>query len=316
MKAVTYSRYGGPEVLRLTEVPQPQPAGDEVLVKLHAVGLNLSDWETLRGKPLYSRIGGPFKPAKHILGSDIAGTVTATGPDVTLFQPGDRVFADILYRKGGFAEYVCVPEKELAPIPDGLSFEQAAALPQSAAIAWQGIKEKGLAGPGKRVLVNGAGGGTGMFAIQLAKLLGAEVTGVDNAEKQEFMRSVGADHVMDYRREDYTRSGAYDLVLDLAAYRSMRDYRRVVAPEGRYLLVGGSMRTLLGVALLGPMSRKHIRVLAVRLGVQHALPLAELCRDGSVSVAVDRRFALEEVPEALRYLGEGHAKGKILITVD
>ena len=319
MKAVVYTRYGPPHVLRMTDLDTPMPRDDEALVRVRAVSLNLSDWETLRGKPLYSRIGGPLRPRHHILGSDIAGRVEAVGSGVSRVRPGDDVFADILGRMGGFAEFVCVPETALARMPEGLTYEQAASLPQAGAIALQGIMEKGQVQPGQSVLINGAGGGSGMFATQLAKLRGAEVTGVDNAEKLDFMRSVGADHVIDYRREDFTRTGrTYDLVLDLAAYRSGFAYARSLSPGGRYFCVGGSVPTLLQVLLIGSLlgrdAGKRIRVLAVRLGVQHLAPLVELCQTGKVSAVIDRRYPLSQVPEALRYLGDGHAKGKVVIT--
>ena len=190
MKAVVYTRYGSPDVLRFTDVEKPTPKDNEVLVKVQAVSLNRSDWEALQGKPAYARIMGPLRPRHHILGSDIAGRVEATGRATTRFQPGDEVFADILSSMGGFAEYVCVPERALAPMPAGMTYEQAAALPQAGVIALQGIWEKGQVQPGQKVLINGAGGGSGMYAIQLAKLRGAEVTGVDNPEKLEFMRSL------------------------------------------------------------------------------------------------------------------------------
>jgi NADPH:quinone reductase-like Zn-dependent oxidoreductase len=320
MKAVVYTRYGDPDVLRLTDADTPVPGDGQVLVKVHAVSLNASDWEALRGKPLYARIGGPFRPRHHILGSDIAGRVAATGRDVTRFKPGDDVFADILRYMGGFAEYVCVPQAALAPIPVGLTCEQAVALPQAGAIALQGIRDTGQVRPGQKVLINGGGGGSGMYAVQLAKLDGAEVTGVDNAEKLEFMRSLGADHVIDYAREDFTRNGrGYDLILDLAAYRPASAYWRSLLPGGRYLYVGGSVATLLQVLTIGPVigraGRKSIRLLAVRLGVQHLGPLVELIRAGKITTVIDRRFALSEVPAALRYLGEGHAKGKVVVTV-
>jgi NADPH:quinone reductase-like Zn-dependent oxidoreductase len=320
MKAIVYARYGPPDVLRLTDVETPVPGDDEVLVKVHAVSLNASDWEVLRGKPLYARIGGPFRPRHHILGSDIAGRVEAVGRNATLFRPGEDVFADILSHMGGFAEYVSVPQSALARMPAGMSYEDAAALPQAGAIALQGIRDKGEVRPGQKVLVNGAGGGSGMYAVQLAKLHGAEVTGVDNAEKQEFMRSLGADHVIDYAREDFTRNGrAYDLILDLAAHRSAFASKGALAPGGRYLLVGGSAARLLQVLLVGPLigraGRRKVRVLAVRLGAQHVAPLAELCQAGKIVTVIDRRYPLSEVPEALRYLGEGHAKGKVVIIV-
>jgi len=318
MKAVVYTRYGPPDVLSLTDIPKPEPKANEVLVKIHAVSLNRSDWETLIGKPLYARFAGPFRPSRHVLGSDIAGRVEATGPQATQFQPGQDVFADILISKGGFAGYVCVAESALAPMPEGLSYEEAASLPQAGAIAQQGILEKVKAG--QQVLINGAGGGTGMYAIQLAKLNGAEVTGVDNAEKQDFMRSLGADHVIDFTREDFTRNGrGYDLILDLAAYHQPSAYRRALKPGGRYMLVGGSMSSLFQVLLFGSLTGrregKKVRVLGVRQGVRQLTPLVELCQAGKVKTVIDRRFPLEQVPEALRYLGEGHAKGKIIVTI-
>ena len=320
MKAVVYTRYGSPDVLRLADVESPVPGGNQVLVKVHAVSLNASDWEVLRGKPLYSRIGGPFRPKHSVLGSDIAGRVEATGGDAKLFQPGDDVFADILSYMGGFAEYVCVPETALERMPAGMSYDEAAALPQAGAIALQGIDEKGKARSGQKVLINGAGGGSGMYAVQLARLRGAEVTGVDNAEKLEFMRSLGADHVIDYERENFTSNGrAYDLILDVAGYRSAFAYKRALAPGGRYLYVGGSVSTLLQALFVGPMigrrEGKKIRLLQVRLGVQHIAPLVELCQAGKITTIIDRRYPLSEAPEALRYLGEGHAKGKVVITV-
>jgi NADPH:quinone reductase-like Zn-dependent oxidoreductase len=321
VKAVVYTRYGSPDELRLTDVPTPSPGDDEVLVRVHAVSLNGSDWEGLRGKPLYSRFGGLFRPRRHVLGSDIAGRVETVGREATRFQPGDDVFADILGQLGGFAEYVCVPEKSLAPMPSGMTYDEAAALPQAGAIALQGIRDKGRVEAGQHVLVNGAGGGSGMYAVQLAKLDGAEVTGVDNAEKLEFVRSLGADHVIDYRREDFTRTGrTYDVILDLAGYRSATAYRRALRRGGRYLYVGGSMATLFQVLLIGPFlgrsAGKKIRLLPVQLGARHLAPLVELCQTGKVTTYIDRRYPLSEVPEALRYLGAGHAKGKVVITFD
>jgi NADPH:quinone reductase-like Zn-dependent oxidoreductase len=321
MKAVVYARYGSPDVLRFTDVEKPAPKDNEVLVKVHAVALNASDWEVLRGKPLYSRTMGPFRPRHHILGSDIAGRVEAAGRDTTKFQPGDEVFADILSSMGGFAEYVRVPESALARLPAGMTYEQAAALPQAGAIALQGIRDKGQVQPGQKVLINGAGGGSGTYAVQLAKLDGAEVTGVDNAEKLEFMRSLGADHVIDYARADFTRNGrTYDLILDLAAHRSALAYKGSLMPGGRYLYVGGSVATLLQVLLVGPLlgraEGKKLRLLAVRLGAQHLAPIVELCQAGKIATVIDRRYRLSEVPEALRYLGEGHAKGKVVVIVE
>jgi NADPH:quinone reductase-like Zn-dependent oxidoreductase len=321
MKAVVYTRYGSPDVLGVSDVQTPAPSDGEVLVRVRAVSLNASDWEGLEGKPLYSRLGGLFRPRHHVLGSDIAGRVEATGANATRFQPGDDVFADILSHLGGFAEYVCVPESVLARMPAGMSYEQAAALPQAGAIALQGIRDKGQVQPGQHVLINGAGGGSGMYAIQLAKLHGAEVTGVDNPEKLEFMRSLGADHVIDYTRKDFTRNGrTYDLILDVAAHRSAIAYKRSLKPGGRYLYVGGSVATLLQVLLIGSVigraGGKKIRLLVVRQGAQHLAPLVELCQQGKIATVIDRRYRLSEVPDALRYLGEGHAKGKVVVIVE
>jgi NADPH:quinone reductase-like Zn-dependent oxidoreductase len=320
MKAVVYTRYGSPDQLRYADVDTPVPGDGQVLVKVRAVSLNASDWEMLRGKPLYSRIGGLRRPRRHVLGSDVAGRVEAVGQGATRFSPGDDVFADILDHMGGFAEYVCVPERVLEPVPAGMTHEEAAALPQAAAIALQGIRTRGRVRPGHRVLINGAGGGSGMYAIQLAKLDGAEVTAVDNAEKQDFMRELGADHVLDYRRENYTRSGrTYDVILDVAAYRSAFAYRRALAPGGRHLYVGGSVGTLMQVLLMGPLigraSDRRVRLLPVKLGAKHLAPVVELLRAGTIRTVIDRRYRLDEVPEALRYLGEGHAKGKVVVVL-
>jgi NADPH:quinone reductase-like Zn-dependent oxidoreductase len=260
---------------------------------------------------------GPLRPRHHILGSDIAGRVEAAGRTTTKFQPGDDVFADILSSMGGFAEYVCVPERALAPMPAGMSYEEAAALPQAGAIALQGIWDKGQVQPGQKVLINGAGGGSGMYAVQLAKLYGAEVTGVDNPAKLEFIGSLGADHVIDYTRADFTSNGrSYDLILDLAAHRSALAYKGSLVRGGRYLYVGGSAATLLQVLLVGPLlgraEGKKLRLLAVRLGVERLAPIVALCQAGTIATVIDRRYRLREVPEALRYLGEGHAKGKLV----
>lgn len=319
MKAVVFTEYGPSEVLSLQEVERPAPKANEVLIRVHAVSLNASDWEALTGKPLYARIYGLFKPKFSILGSDIAGYVVAAGKDVTRFKVGDAVFGDLLGRFGGFAEYVCAPEDALLPKPAGLTFEQAAALPQGAVIALQGLRDKGNIQPGQKVLINGAGGSAGSFALQLAGHFGAEVTGVDNTEKQESMREFGADHVIDYTREDFTKNGQrYDLILDLAAHHSIFDCRRALAPGGTYLLVGGSMAQLLQVLCLGPLlsvgSGQKLGLLAVR-PLKGVDDIIDLCDAGSLRPAIDRCYSLHEVPEALRYFGEGHAKGKVVISV-
>ncbi|MEZ4770167.1 MAG: NAD(P)-dependent alcohol dehydrogenase [Caldilineales bacterium] len=321
MKAIVYDRYGPPANLRLEEVEKPVPVDDQVLVKIHAVSLNRSDWETLIGTPLYARAGGLFRPGRRTLGSDIAGRVEAVGSNQTQFRPGDEVFADILDTMGGFAEYVCTRGKVMALKPAGLTFEQAAAIPQAGVIAWQGIVSKGQVRPGQQVLINGAGGSTGVFAVQLAKLHGAEVTGVDNGGKQDFMRSLGADHVIDYTREDFTATGRqYDLILDLVAHRSVFAYRRALRPNGRYFFVGGSMASLFQALLLGPLAGrsgdKRIGMLAVQPNRDDLLQVAELCAAGTLVPAIETRVSLDAVPDALEDLGAGRVNGKLVITLN
>ena len=320
MKAVVYTRYGPPEVLQLKEVAKPTPRDDEVLVKVEAVSANRSDWEGLRGKPLYARIGGLLRPRQQILGSDVAGRVEMAGRSVSRFRPGDEIFGDILPRLGGFAEYVCARESALALKPASLTFEEAAAIPQAAVIALQGIRDKGQVQTGQKVLISGAGGGAGTFAVQLAKLYGAEVTGVDNTGKLDFMRSLGADHVIDYTREDFTNNGKqYDLILDVVAHRSVFAYQRALKSGGGYFLTGGSVATIFQILLLGPLIRgttgKKIRILAVRPNLKDLVYITELYEAGKVVPVIDRRYPLSEVPEALRYLGEGRTKGKVVISV-
>jgi NADPH:quinone reductase-like Zn-dependent oxidoreductase len=320
MKAIVYTQYGPPAVLKLREVAKPAPRDDEVLIKVQAVSVNRSDWEGLRGKPLYARIGGLLRPRQQRLGSDIAGRVEMVGRNVRRFQPGDEVFGDILPRLGGFAEYVCARESVLALKPPTMTFEEAAAIPQAAVIALQGIRDKGQVQPGQKILINGAGGGAGTFAVQLAKLYGAEVTGVDNTGKLHFMRSLGADHVIDHTREDFTKNGEqYDLILDIVAHRSVFACKRALRSNGSYFLTGGSVVTILQILLLGPWIRgstgKKIRILAVKPNLKDLIHITELYGAGKVVPVIDRRYPLSEVPEALRYLGEGRTKGKVVITV-
>jgi NADPH:quinone reductase-like Zn-dependent oxidoreductase len=317
MRAVVYDRYGSVDVLRIEDLPVPSPAGGQVLVKVAATSLNLSDWECLRGSPLYSRFGGLRTPARRTLGSDIAGWVAAVGPGVTRFEPGDEVYGDNLMLKGGFAEYAIAPESVLARKPAQLTFAEASSIPQAGVIAMQGTAG---AGAGQRVLINGAGGGSGSFAIQLAKRLGAEVTGVDNAGKLDFMRSVGADHVIDYRSEDFTRRGPYDLILDLVAHRSVFAYRRALARGGRYRCVGGSVPALLRILTVGTvagrLTHRRLGVLGVKPGPTHFEPVTQLCLAGDLAIHIDRTFTLDEVPEALAHVGEGRARGKVVVRVN
>jgi NADPH:quinone reductase-like Zn-dependent oxidoreductase len=321
MKAIVRTEYGSPDVLQLKEIEKPVPTDDEILIKVHAVSINGSDREGLIGKPLYVRIGGLRKPGQPILGSDIAGRVETAGKNIREFQPGDEVFGELPGYHGGFAEYVCAPEETLARKPASLTFEEAAAIPQGGVIALQGIREKGKVQPGQKVLINGAGGSAGSFAVQLAKLYGAEVTGVDNTGKLDFLRSLGADHVIDYTRQDFTKTGKqYDLILDVIAHRSAFAYPRALQPNGTYFCVGGSVATLLQILLLGPWIRrttgKNVRVLMVPQNRKDLLSITELCEAGKVIPVIDRRYPLSEVPEALRYVAEGRARGKVVITLE
>jgi NADPH:quinone reductase-like Zn-dependent oxidoreductase len=315
VKAVVYDHYGGPEMLRVEDVPVPEPSADQVRVKVAASSLNLSDWECLQGRPAYARIGGLRRPARRTLGSDIAGVVDEVGSGVTRFRPGDEVYGDNIWLKGGFGEYTVAPEKALAPKPPELTFVQASAIPQAGAISWQGTQRSG---EGRRVLINGAGGGSGSFAIQLAKRLGAHVTGVDNGGKLEFMRSVGADDVIDYREDDFTRGPEpYDVILDLVAHRSVFAYRRALAAGGWYRCVGGSVPTLLRLLsagwVVGRLTGRSIGVLAVKEEPAAFEPLAALCSAGELTIHIDRTFGLDEVPEALALVGAGRALGKVVV---
>jgi NADPH:quinone reductase-like Zn-dependent oxidoreductase len=315
MRAVAYDRYGLPDQLRVEEVPVPSPGAKQVLVEVVATSVNLSDWESLTGSPGYARIGGLRTPAHRVLGSDIAGRVAALGSGVSRFNVGDEVYGDNLGLMGGFAEYAVAPETALARKPRELTFAQASTLPQAGAIALQGTARSRR---GLRVLVNGAGGGAGSFAIQLASLSGAHVTGVDNAGKLDFMRELGADDVHDYRSEDFTRLGPYDLVLDLVAHRSVFAYRRALARGGHYLCVGGTVRTLLRVvtvgAALGLLTGRRLGVLVARQGPEHFEPVAQRCIAGDLRIHIDRVFPLDEVPQALTHVGEGRALGKVVVT--
>jgi NADPH:quinone reductase-like Zn-dependent oxidoreductase len=316
MKAVVYERYGGPDVLRVEDVPTPSPAAGQVLVKIAATSINLSDWEGLRGSPFYARLSGLRAPRRPTLGSDIAGLVEAVGHGVARFGPGDEVYGDNLQLMGGFAQYAVAPESTLALKPAALTFAEASTIPQAGSIALQGTAGAAM---GLRVLINGAGGGSGSFAIQLAKRLGAHVTGVDNADKLEFMRTLGADQVIDYRRDDFTRGHEpYDLILDLVAHRSVFAYRRALAPGGRYRCVGGSVRALLRVltigATAGRVTGRRLGVLVVKPGPAHFQPLTDLCVAGHVGIHFDHTCTLDEVPEGLAQVGEGRALGKVVVT--
>lgn len=319
MKAFVYREYGSPDVLRLEEVEKPIPGPKEVLLKVRAVSINASDWEFLTGRPVYTRSWGLFAPKFQILGSDVSGTVESLGPDAGEFSLGDEVVGDILYRWGGFAEYVTAPEASLHRKPQWMSFEEAATLPQAGLVALQGLRYLGGVQEGEQLLVNGGGGGAGTFAIQIGKSIGAEVTGVDSGEKLDTMRSIGADHVIDYSREDFTRSGKrYDFILDLVASHSIFGYLRSLKKNGIYGMVGGGVRHILQTLLLGPLlSRLTSRELGMFMARSNEeMPaLFELVKSGAVKPVIDARYALDQLPEALSYFGGGHAKGKVVITL-
>jgi NADPH:quinone reductase-like Zn-dependent oxidoreductase len=320
MKAVVYERYGPPERLRPREVPRPTPGDDEVLIRLHATSINASDWELLTATPAYARIWGLLRPRHTILGSDIAGRVEAVGRAARRFRPGDAVLGDNFGRWGGLAEYVCAPQDALLHKPQGMTFEEAAALPQAGVVALQGLRDKGRLRPGQRVLINGAGGGAGTFALQLARHHGAEVTGVDSGCKQELMRALGADHVIDYAREDFTRGARrYDLVLDFVLRRSVHACARALAPAGRYVVVGGDVPRLLQLLLLGPwlsLTRgQQLGLLGWSPNTRDLAALAQLHEAGEVKPVIDRCYPLAEAAEALRYLGAGQARGKVVISM-
>ena len=321
MKAITYKEKGPPPVFQLIDLEIPTPKDDEVIVKVHATGVNSWDWELLRMRPSMVALGKRSDPRYKILGADVAGQVEAVGANVKGFQPGDEVVGDLcLSGWGGFAEYASAREDALVKKPTTMSFEEAAAVPQAGLLALQGIRNKGQVRPGQKVLINGAGGGVGTFAIQIAKSFGAEVTGVDSTSKLDMMRSIGADHVIDYTKEDYTKSGQrYDLIIDVKAYRSVFDYKRALSPRGTFLAIGGTWTRIFQLLFLGPFIRlgggKKMGILAYRPNKDLA-SLIDLIEAGKVVPVIDRRYPLDEVPEALRYLGDGHVKGKIVITVD
>jgi NADPH:quinone reductase-like Zn-dependent oxidoreductase len=323
MKAIVYEAYGPPDVLQLKEVEKPAPGEDEVLVSVHAAAVNYGDWALLRGEPFVVRLmsGGLRRPKNTILGADIAGRVEAVGPDVTQFQPGDEVFGDIsACGFGGFAEYVAAPENALALKPANISFEEAAAVPMSGVVALQGLRDQGEIQSGQKVLIVGASGGNGTFAVQIAKSFGAEVTGVCSTRNADMVGSIGADHVIDYTQEDFAQGeGRYDLILAAGGYRSIFDYRRALSPGGRYVMVGGAMAQVYEAMLLGPfvsmIGSQRLVNLSAMPDQEDLAFVGKLIEAGKVVPVIDRRYPLNEVPEALRYYGEGHCQGKVVITV-
>jgi NADPH:quinone reductase-like Zn-dependent oxidoreductase len=319
MKAVVWTRYGPPDVLQQQELERPTPKDHEVLVKVHAASINSWDNELLNGIA-HVNLGGRMKPPHKILGCDVAGTVEEVGRSVTRFRPGDEVFGDINRDGwGGFAEFVCARDTSLSMKKAGLSFEQAAAIPQAAGLALQGLRDKGKIRSGQRVLINGAGGGVGTFAVQIAKSFGTEVTGVDRAEKLDMLLSIGADHVIDFNREDFTRNGReYDLIVDVVSHRSVFDYRRALAPRGICVLIGGSGGAILRSLFLGSwiLGKRKVTLLLYKPDTRDLALLCDMVEAGKVTPVIDRRYALSEVADAFRYYQEGNVKGKIVVTVN
>ena len=326
MKAIVYHKYGSPDVLNLEEVQKPTPGDNEVLIKVHAASVNSVDWDFLRGTSFLLRLmgGGLLKPRHKILGTDIAGRIEAVGRNVKQFQPGDAVFGELSWHFlslgwGGFAEFVCARENSMVLKPAGMTFEEAAAVPQVAALALGALRYNGQIQPGQKVLINGAGGGVGTFAVQIAKSFGAEVTGVDSTRKLDVVRSLGADHVIDYTQEDFTKNGQrYDLIIDVAAYRSTFDHKRALSPQGAYGVIGGSEARFFQTVFLGPFISM---IGSKKMGAVGAKPneglafLIELFEAGKVAPVIDRSYPLSEVAEAFRYFGKGLARGKVVITM-
>jgi NADPH:quinone reductase-like Zn-dependent oxidoreductase len=323
MKAVVHRCYGSPDVLVLEDVAKPSPANDEVLVKIHAASVNPVDWHNLRGEPYVMRVGSGLGLPKSVrLGVDFAGTVEAVGRNVTRFRPGDEVFGGS--GRGSLAEYLSVvEERTIALKPANVTFEEAAAVPVAATTALQALRDKGRIRPGQKVLINGASGGVGTFAVQIAKSLGAEVTGVCSTRNLAMVSSLGADHVVDYTREDFTQSGErYDVILDMVGNHSVSEYRRVLKPDGVYVVVGstsrgrwlGPLTAMINAVAYSPFVSEELVTLFATLNKEDLLVLKELIEAGKVTPVIDRRYGPHEVPDALRYLEEGHARGKVVVT--
>jgi NADPH:quinone reductase-like Zn-dependent oxidoreductase len=322
MKAIVYTDYGTPDVLHLKEVVKPAPKENEVLVKVHASSVNAADWHLLTADIFLVRLNmGLLKPKNTILGSDIAGRVETVGPNVKQFKPGDAVFGDVFgHNFGGFAEYVTASESDLALKPANLSFDEAAAVPLAAKTALQGLRDLGHIQSGQKVLINGASGGVGTFAVQIAKYYGAEVTAVCSTRNLDLARTLGANHVIDYTKEDFTQNGQqYDLILAVNGYHPISAYQRSLTPKGIYVLVGGTITQLFQALLQGPsMSKKdgqQLGALTLKPNPKDMPLLKELLETGKVVPVIDKRYSLSQVPDALRYFGEGHARGKVGITI-
>ncbi len=323
MKAIVYEKYGPPNVLHLKEVAKPTPKDNEVLIRVHAASVNSRDWRLMRADPFIIRmmVGGLLKPKKQILGTDLAGRVETVGNNVQQFRHGDEVFGCLFGDdRSSFAEYVCAKENEVVQKPANLSFEQAAAVPLAAITALQGLRDKGNIQPGQKVLIQGASGGVGAFAVQIAKSFGAEVTAVCSTKKLDMVRSLGADHVIDYKRENFTRNGQrYDLILAANGYRPISDYIRALNPDGTYVVAGGSMLQLFQAmfqARRNPKARgQKAYVVSLEQNQKDLLFMKELLETGKVVPVIDGCYPLSKTAEALRYFEEVHAKGKVIITV-
>ena len=321
MKAIVYTKYGSPDVLQFKEVEKPAPTDGQILVKIYAASANPLDWHLMRASPFLARLaGGLRKPKDPRLGADFAGRVEAVGANVAQFQPGDEVFGA---STGAFAEYICVADSEVALKPANLSFEQAAAVPVAATTALQGLRDTGQIHTGQRVLVNGASGGVGTFAVQIARAFGTEVTGVCSTRNLDMVRSIGADHAIDYMKEDFTRTGQhYDLIYDAVGNSSVSAYRRALNPGGACVVAGfTSLPRLFEHMLLGPLRSKigdkKVGLMGTaQIKQQDLVSLRELLEAGKVTPVIDRRYSLRELPEAIRYLEAKHARGKVVITVD
>lgn len=321
MKAIAYTTYGPPDVLQLREVEKPVPKDDEVLVKVYAASINSWDWDMIRGKPVFVRLWGLVSPRYKIPGADIAGKVEAVGKGVRKFREGDEVFGDLCECGwGGYAEYVCAKENALALKPASMTFEQAAAIPQAGALALQSVYDKGKVRRGQKVLINGAGGGVGTFAVQVARSLGAEVTGVDSAEKLDMLRTLGAEDVIDYKQEDFTENGnRYDVIIDVISGRSIFRYRHSLNPEGKFIMIGGATSVILQAMLMGglvsKMSGRQIGMLAYKPNKDLDV-MVKLFEEGKIVPVIDKCYPLHQTPEAFRYFSEGRVKGKVVITAE
>ena len=323
MKAIVYTKYGPPDVLQLKEVDKPTPKEDEVLIKIHAAAVTVGDAIVVKGEPFVTRfVTGLQKPKNTIPGKEMAGRVEAVGENVTQFQPGDEVFGDLSVASwGAFAEYVSVPQSAIALKPANLTFEEAAAVPESAVVALQALRDKGKIQPGQKVLINGASGGVGSFAVQIAKSFGAEVTAVCSTRNLDMVRSLGADYVIDYAAEDFTQNGQqYDLILAANGYHPISDYRRALSPEGIYVATGGSMTQSLQATMMGPFisktGSKTMGGMMVKPNQDDLVFMKELLEAGKVVPVIDRCYPLSEIAEAYHYIGDGHAKGKVVIIVE